>query len=296
MESPINKTMDREDLLSPDGARFVASMSDLAVELDQRRLPVRSWYGGLSRPGFEFSITGMKAFARRLLGQSKRIGPTANINRGGESYEPVPGIACDNMHPWFLYWEAYWAMTHGPTLSPGSRCLEAGGTASLFGYHLASQGSEIRSVNSDRQLVAAGDEVARAMNWNLHNHTMDVTDLEFDNAHFDHAYSIGDLVHRDADGRQRALSEIARVLKPGGMLSLTFDFGAPGVSFGDVEWNYDPINLIRTSDDVRRHFLSSGHFELVGNTGFVDNDKRYLVWPGDPSKRYTFGALFLRKT
>lgn len=292
----INRTMDRDDLLTPEGSRFVSQLNCLAVELDEKRLPVTSWYGALSRPKAELSIGGMKAFARRLLGQSKRVGPTANINRGGDSYEPVPGIDCDNTHPWFLYWEAYWAMAHGPELSAADRCLDAGGTASLFSYHLASNGPETHSVDLNQRLAAAGKETCRAMHWNLHNHTMDMTDLEFDDAYFSHAYSICVFEHLEADSRQRALSEIARVLKPGGILSLTFDYGAPGVFLAASGPNYEPKNLIRTPEDVHHHFLSSAHFEPVGNPRFVDNGKRYLVWPEDPSKRYTFGALFLRKT
>lgn len=291
----INKTMDRDDLLTPDGSRFVAQLNRLAVELDEKRLPVTSWYGALTRPGFEFSIAGVKSAARRLLGQTSRVGPTAEINRGAESYEPVPGISCDDHHPWFLYWEAYWVMAHGPELSAEDRLLDAGGTASLFSYHLASQGVEIHSVDLNEKLSAAGNETSNAMNWNLRSYCMDMTDLKFDDGYFDHAYSICILEHLDADSRQRALSEIARVLRPGGILAITFDYGAPGVFLADSGLNYEPRNLIRTLDDVHRHFLTSAYFEPVGNSHFSDNGKTYLKWPDDPSKRYTFGAVFLRK-
>lgn len=296
MEILINRTMDRDDLLSAEGAKFVARLNSLAEDLEEKRLPVTSWYGALSRPKFQFSSTGMKAYARRLLGQSNRVGPTANINRGGDSYEPVPGITCDNRHPWFLYWEAYWVMTHGPKFKSSARILDAGGTASLFSYHLASLGWETHSVDTNEKLTAAGDETARTMNWNLRSHCMDITDLSFSDAYFDHAYSICVMEHMDVDCRQRALNEIARVLKPGGILSLTFDYGAPGVSLTGTGPNYNPRNLIRTLDDVHRHFLSSEFFEPVGNTRFFDNAKTYLAWPEDPSKKYSFGAVFLRKT
>jgi ubiquinone/menaquinone biosynthesis C-methylase UbiE len=287
--------MDRDDLLTPEGSRFVASLNDLAVELDERRLPVTSWYGALMRPKFEFSIKWVRSVGRRLTGRTNRLGPTAAINRGGASYESVPGISCDNQHPWFLYWEAFWVMVHGPDLTAGDRILDAGGTASLFSYHLASQGVETHSVDLNEKLADAGNETARAMNWNLYSHYMDMTDLKFDDAFFDHAYSICVLEHLDADSRQRALSEIARVLKPGGILSITFDYAAPGVSLADSGPNYEPKNLIRTPEEVHRHFLSSDYFETVGNPGFADNGKRYLVWPADPSNKYTFGALFLRR-
>ena len=295
MTSTINKTMDRDDLLAPEGARFVSELNSLAEELEARRLPVTSWYGALSRPGFELSIGGLKTFARRILGRTRGVGAVAEINRGGDSYEPVPGITRDERHPWFLYWEAYWATACGPGLSPTTRVLDAGGTASLFSCYLASRGPETHSVDLNERLVAAGKETSRAMNWNLHSHCMDMAELRFDDAYFDHAYSICVFEHLDADLRRRALLEIARVLKPGGILSLTFDYGGPGVNIGGSGPNYDPRNLIRTPDDVQRHFFSCDRFEPVGNARFSDNGKRYLVWPDDPNKEYTFGAVFLRK-
>ena len=291
----INKTMDRDDLLSPEGSRFVGHLNGLAEELDQRRLPVTCWYGGLSRPKFELSIAGMKLFGKGLLGHNRRVGPTAYINRGAESYEPVAGISCDDRHPWFLYWQAFWVMAHGPDLPAGARCLDVGGTASLFTYYLASKGLETHSVETNDKLVAAGDKTSRAMHWNLRSHCMDMTDLKFDDGYFDHAYSICVFDHLDADCRRRALDEIARVLKPGGTLSITFDYGAPGVFLADTGPNYESKNLLRTPADVRHHFLVSGRFEPVEEPGFTDNGKTYLIWPDDRSKKYTFGAVFLRK-
>lgn len=295
MTAPINKSMDRDDLLTPEGSRFVARLNRLAEQLEDARLPVTSWYGGLPRPGFELSIPGMRRFARRLLGRTRRVGAIAEINRGGDSYDPVPGVTCDDHHPWFLYWEAYWVATRGPGLSATARVLDAGGTASLFSCYLASRGAETHSVDLNERLVAAGDETSRAMNWDLHSHCMDMTDLHFDDDYFDHAYSICVFEHLDAELRQRALRELARVLKPGGILSLTFDYGGPGVSLAGTGPNHDPENLIRTPDEAHGHFFSCDSYEPVGNTRFFDNGKRYLAWPDDPSQRYTFGAVFLRK-
>jgi ubiquinone/menaquinone biosynthesis C-methylase UbiE len=194
-----------------------------------------------------------------------------------------------------LYWEAYWVMTQGPALSPQSRVLDAGGTASLFSCYLGSTGAETHSIDLNETLVAAGEKSARAMGWKLHSKCMDMTDLQFDDGYFDHAYSICVFEHLTAEQRRQALREIGRVLRPGGILSLTFDYGAPGVVLGGTGPNYEPQNLIQSPEDVHRHFFSCDTLEPVGGGPFFDNGKRYLVWPDDPSRTYSFGAIFLQK-
>ena len=291
----INTTMDRDDLLTEEGAAFVRELDALVRELERRKLPVTSWYGGLPEPGFELSMRGLRAAAKRVLRGGRRIGKTDFVNRGGRHYEPVPGIADDDRHPWFLYWEAYWATRRGPKLEPGMRVLDAGGTASLFSNYLASLGVETHSIDLNPRLVEAGRTTAEAMGWNLHSYSMDMADLAFEDGFFDHAYSICVFEHLEAGLRQRALSEIARVLKPGGILSLTFDYGAPAVYLGSSGSNSDPEHLIRTPEDVRRHFFACEEFEPVGGKVFEDNGKRYLAMPRDSGERYTFGAVFLRR-
>jgi SAM-dependent methyltransferase len=186
-------------------------------------------------------------------------------------------------------------MTHGPRLEPHHRVLDAGGTASLFSCQLASRGVNLQSVDLNETLVDAGRETAAAMGWKMSSHCMDMTSLEFDDASFDSAYSICVFEHLEAAMRRRALSEIARVLKPGGVLSITFDYRGPGVNLGGKGLDYTPENLIRSPADVARHFFSNDELEVLGNPEFHDNGQSYLVWPADRSQHYTFGAVFLRK-
>lgn len=292
---PINKSMDRDDLLSESGREFVAQLSDLAETLEERELPVTSWYGALPKREVPASASWIRRAFKKSLDRLRRAGEVEWINRGGDAYESLDEVARDDRHPWFLYWEAYWVMTHGPRIEPHCRVLDAGGTASLFSCQLASRGAEVQSVDLNERLVAAGQEIADAMTWNMSSSCMDMTDMTFDDAYFDSAYSICVFEHLDAASRQKGLQEIARVLKPGGILSITFDYRGPGVNLGDIGFDYSPENAIRTPADVERHFFSSEHFEVMGNPSFHDNGKSYLIWPSDRTKQYTFGAVFLRK-
>jgi SAM-dependent methyltransferase len=287
--------MDRDDLLTESGRRFVSELSDLAERLEERGLPVTSWYGALPRRESAGAAPRLRASLRKMTNRLRRAGEVERINRGGSAYEPLAEVARDDRHPWFLYWEAYWVMTHGPRLDPHQRVLDAGGTASLFSCQLASRGAEVQSVDLNERLVAAGRETANAMGWKMSSHCMDMTKLSFDDASFDNAYSICVFEHLEAAMRQSALSEIARVLKPGGILSITFDYRGPGVNLGGAGLDYTPDNLIQSPSDVARHFFSIDRFEVLGNPEFHDNEKSYLVWPADRTQQYTFGAVFLRK-
>ncbi len=293
---PLNTTMDRDDLLTAEGQTFVRELDALAQGIERRRLPVTSWLGTLPAPRFQISRAGVRALIRRMRYGRHGVSPNDLLNRGGEHYQPVPGITDDARHPWFLYWEAYWTIRRGPQLERRSRVLDAGGTGSLFSNYLASLGAETHSIDLNPELVAAGRTTAEAMGWNLHSYAMDIAKLDFPDAHFDHAYSICVFEHLEADLRQRALREIARVLKPGGILSLTFDYGAPAVFLASTGSTSDPEHLIRSPEDVRRHLFSCDALEPVRGPLFHDNGKRYLALPQDPQQRYTFGAVFLQRT
>jgi len=294
-DNTVNTTMDREVLLSPEGAAFVRELDGLAQELDRRQLPVTSWLGALPDPPLRPTVAGLRLLVKKLRRGRRGIGPGDLLNRGGKHYQSLPGIHDDRRHPWFLYWEAFWATRRGATLAPGMRVLDAGGTASLFSNYLASLGLETHSIDLNPELVEAGRHTAEVMGWPLHPYAMDIAQLDFPDEHFDHAFSICVFEHLEAELRQRALKEIARVLKPGGILALTFDYGAPAVFLASSGQSREPEHLIRTPEDVRRHFFGSECFEPLGGSVFHDNGQRYLALPRDPGERYTFGAVFLRK-
>ncbi len=120
-------------------------------------------------------------------------------------------------------------------------------------------------------------------------------ELDFEDEYFDHAYSVCVFEHLDYEIKQLALFEIARCLKPNGILSITFDYRNPAPTVAGYGPDTRPRNQLSTREDIRRNFLSTDHFELLGNQEFYDNGKSYLVNPYFGNAPYTFGAIFLRK-
>lgn len=289
-EETINKTMDRQDLYAPEARPIVAELNALIRTLRERGLAASSWYGMLNLP--------------------ESPAPLEYANRG-PGYEPLEGAEDDARFPWFLYWEIVWVVLHGG-FCPGDRVLDIGGSSSLFSFYLAHKGCRVVTVDLQKDLVDNANRVAQEMGWSLENCVMDMRRLAFTEP-FDHATAICVLEHLTARDRMDVMSRVGAWLRPGGCLSITFDYRNPARSMN-----------IGSPDDVERQLVQPSGLKVRGNRDFAEGEKNYLLQPfyfhlpfrfwkyklvsiarGDFSpweffrvKRendYTFGALFLEK-
>jgi len=284
----INKTMDRADLKRPECRAVLAELFGLMRRMHARRAPYTSWYGTLN----EWPSTW------------------DHLNRG-ERYEPWPSNPDELRIPWFLLWEIAWLIVNTP-MKRGSRILDMGGAGSLFSCFLASRGHEVCAIDLQEDLCRHAEQAAATMGWRMNARQMDMTELAFPDESFDHVFSVCVFEHLPVSGRIRCNEQVARVLKPGGTASYTFDYADPQ-SFGRLD----------TPEDVRRQFIEPSKLSVRGGGTFSDNGKRYLHPPqcfgsgrfmgwaarlhalltGSVARRrilsgslsYTFGAIFLEK-
>lgn len=291
MDRIINKTMDRFDLFAEEAMQVTESINNLINVLYAKKLYMTSWYGnlpvGMIRQGVEDIM--------RLLLMKPRNKKGVGLDNRGFDYEPLPEAADDSRLPWYLYWEIFWVIKNGPQLNSSMRLLDAGGTSSLFTCYLSSLGCQVHSIDLNGALVINGDRIAKAMGWEMFSYMMNMEKLDFEDEYFDHAYAICVFEHLDFELKQRALNEIARCLKPGGILSITFDYRNPAPGVVGYGPDQRSRNQISNQEDIKSNFLSTGCFELLGNKDFYDNNKSYLVHPAFGNMPYTFGAIFLRK-
>lgn len=301
MTTVINKTMDRDDLLTPELQPTVEALNALTHKIYAAEVAMSAWIGSLKneKPSPAEQI---KRQIRKLLGRPVaplgEASPLENGMRQRLHYEPLPGAADDLRLPWFLYWEISWVMhVTRPFLKPGMRLFDGGGASSLFACYLASLGYEVHAIDLNPKLIRNSDRIANAMGWqNMHSHIMNLGNIEFPDAYFDHAYSICVFEHLDYAIKQSALKEIARCLRPGGIFAITFDYRNPAPGIFGYGKDTRPHNQLKTIDDIKRSFLATPYFELMGNQDFQDNGKSYLQ-AGEQAGNapYTFGAIFLRK-
>ena len=121
-----------------------------------------------------------------------------------------------------------------------------------------------------RRLIRASDPSGRRFR-RLTLETADGTALDYEDGSFDAAYSVSVIEHIPGDGDGNAMSELARVLRPGGRLILTF----PYRKRLEEEWvehdvygerfQGEPLFFCRHYSDeaVRERLLADGAFDVV---------------------------------
>ncbi len=136
-------------------------------------------------------------------------------------------------------WEYPWALQRARLVS-GEQVLDAGCGASIFPVFLARRACRVTAIDSDlpARMHAPVDP-------DLHYVRADLNALPFKADVFDAVFCISVIEHLAHAHMHAALSEMTRVLKPGGRLLLTTDFAqdarepmryeGPGPSF-EVDW------------------------------------------------------------
>lgn len=271
----INKTMDREDLNLPEAVELSRILDATIYQATKIGLPLSSWVGR--------SVT------------SKANPKTDSRNpHHYDNYTPLPRAMDDDHFPWFLYWEIFWTLKHTP-LVERDKILDAGGAGSLFSTYVAQLGYHLISVELDKELVAMSNEVSRRMRRRAIAIKADISNLSlFTDGMFDVIFSICVFEHLDYELRVKALAEFGRILKPGGYLTLTFDYKNPLPAVWYPVSSLD-LNLISTPEQLRSSLINEDLFEVRFNKEFHDNGKLYLGHPKLNYSPYTFGALFLQR-
>lgn len=166
------------------------------------------------------------------------------------------------------------------------RVLDFGGGATLPIFFFASRGVEVLCLDVDGPLVDWTNQVAAKRKWPLRASTYDLVESAPppDWQPFDAVVSASVLEHIPKTAQTRVVQRLASLLRPGGIMALSFDFGAGAPQPG----------AIRDAAEVERLVAASGLVYADGHP-FQDSGERFVLDKRHPGARFTFGSLFLRK-
>jgi len=214
-------------------------------------------------------------------------------------------------------WEYPWLWFHLQDLPRNARVLDIGSERSPFPWYLASQGFDVIVSDVTGDHWDTWEKASQRVEVRPRLRVLDSQNLGLATGSVDVYESISILEH--IPNKQSALEEAARVLKPGGLLLITFDICEPDMGMSFPEWNGRAVSM-REFDQL---FSGSSWFEpglgdLRWNTeaiseymawvrttaphhnyacGAVAVRRNHLTWPGSPGKgrlmeaRGTLGAI-----
>lgn len=186
-----------------------------------------------------------------------------------------------------------WAILNAKLEKP-MKILDVGSGISIFPVYLASKGHEVYSIDFDEILMnRVSPELAKLSSVNVNYSFGDATKINFEDESFDRVFCISTIEHLEEefhDGKYvnhhkknldiKAIGEMLRVLKPGGMLVLTFDWSE----------NIDDQRSYKLDDIYERVLKSYTKFLIHDKKPVIDWDdlkkKHIRAWKSFPPYDY----------
>lgn len=233
----------------------------------------------LREPATSRAAAELRKFARRLSFRGARFAVNGVLKlrfrvREHKLWEYARGLA-------FFESAGVW-----PAAGAAPRIFDFGGAATLPVLYLASRGGEVLSADIDAGLSEWTNRMAARRGWRLRATTHNLLDAPAPAGWglFDAVMSFSVLEHIAVEQQERLLAILGGLLRPGGVFALTFDYGPDAPQAGAV----------RDAARVERLILASG-LALSDARGFCDSGQRFALDNRHPTRRFTFGSLFLRK-
>jgi len=173
-----------------------------------------------------------------------------------------------------------------PSRKESLRILDFGGAATLPVYFFAARGHAVECLDIDEELCAATRRAAARHRWPLGVSSLNLVDTPppADWERFDAVISASVLEHIPKAQQEVAVARLAGLVRPGGVFVLSFDFGADAPQ---------PL-AVRSVEEAERLVAASG-LDYLGGGHFRDTGARYALDRRHPTRRFTFGVLFLER-
>lgn len=284
---------------------FESTMSNLKVE-EERLLNLREKTAGRYREAIIENLSGFQrgGKAKEKQGSKQNKGRLASVSElssvSFRNFMTTLNCFADRLKlrqftDWSKIWEYPWLWFNGLSQIDWSRqrLLDIGSEISPMPWFLASLGANVTMVETDRQWIPQWERICNETGLNVTWQLVPGEELLFENELFDVVTSFSVIEHMK--DKKKAVDEMFRVLKPGGLLAVSFDISEPDMGMTFPEWNGEALTM--------------GEFEkLMWNHPAIAHDSNrprwnvedipgFITWhiQGAPHHNYVVGAAILGK-
>lgn len=191
-------------------------------------------------------------------------------------------------------WEYPWVWTRlEPLKGRNLRVLDIGSELSPFSWFLATQGFDVTVSDVKANCWQFWQKASQALGVKVHKRILNAQNLDIPTSSLDIYLSLSVIEH--VPDKTRAICEAARVLRPEGLLVMTFDICEPDMGMTFPEWNGRALSMHEFDSLFRdSSWFESGLTELAWNTGDIPD---YLAWNRTtaPWHNYVAGAAVARR-
>ena len=196
---------------------------------------------------------------------------------------------------WSKVWEYPWLWFHGLSQRDwsGQRLVDLGSEISPMPWFLATLGARVTLIETDPQWIPRWEALRRQLDVDVEWHIVDSERLPLADAQADALTSFSVIEHQP--DKRRALDEVARVLKPGGLLAISFDICEPEMGMTFPEWNGRALTLREFEESVWEHPTLDGGGSLPAwNLDEIPAFRRWHLQSA-PHHNYVVGAAVLNR-
>ena len=195
---------------------------------------------------------------------------------------------------WSKVWEYPWLWEkalQGIRWS-GQRLVDLGSEISPMPWFLATLGARVTLIETDAQWIPRWEALRTRLGVDVDWHVVDCERLPFADAEADVLTSFSVIEHQP--DKRRAMDEIARVLKPGGTLAISFDICEPDQGMTFPEWNGRALTLREFEEFVWQHPAFVAASPPVWNVADMPGFQHWHLQSA-PHHNYGVGAAVLTR-
>jgi SAM-dependent methyltransferase len=154
---------------------------------------------------------------------------------------------------WSKVWEYPWLYFHGIDRLDwrGKHLVDLGSEISPMPWWLATRGARISLIETDAQWIPVWEKLRAKLGVQAEWHLVRDEKLPLPTGSVDAATSLSVIEHQP--DKHRAMAELARVLKPGAPLFISYDICEPELGMTFPEWNGRALTMAEFERELWRH-------------------------------------------